>query len=148
MYDKSLKAKVVGLDDFKLNRNKQKNYRNENDDLNDIVVKLNQIINEKVDNQSDAAPHILELERKCECMKEKLNHAIPYHTLAYMCINSFVFAISIFMIYLRYCKGVYIVDPYYLICTCLITIGLFTTALLSLRDWKEYLNQDETESKI
>ena len=37
--------------------------------------------------------------------------------------------------------GVYIIDPYYLICGLLISLTLFLTAIVAIKDWKDFLNE-------
>lgn len=69
-------------------------------------------------------------------MKNRLNNSLPIHTLAYLVINSIVGAIAATLLFVRFILNIYIIDPYYLICAFIISVGLFLTALTSLRDWK------------
>ncbi len=85
------------------------------------------------------------LERELEVMNKKLNYAIPIHAIFYMCVNMFILGISSMLLYLRFVSKIYTIDPYYLIGATIISLGLFLTALVSLKDWKEFLKDNEFE---
>ncbi len=85
------------------------------------------------------------LERELEVMNKKLNYAIPIHAIFYMCVNMFILGISSMLLYLRFVSKIYTIDPYYLIGSTIISLGLFLTALVSLKDWKEFLKDNEFE---
>lgn len=74
-------------------------------------------------------------------LKEKLRKSIPMHTIIYLIINSTIFSSAITLLILYYSTDCHIISPYYLICACLISMGLFLTALMSLKDWRKYLNE-------
>lgn len=74
-------------------------------------------------------------------LKNRLRNSLPVHTLVYMIISSAVGAIAITLIVLRFAGNVYTIDPYYLFCALIISITLFFTALISLKDWKDFLNE-------
>ncbi len=72
----------------------------------------------------------------------KLGKSIPNHILLYITLNSLLFgavtAIGIMQILL----GVIVIDFYILFLIGFINIGLFCTALRSLKDWKEFILKD------
>ena len=78
-------------------------------------------------------------------MNKKLDYAIPIHAIFYMCVNMFILGISSMLLYLRFVSKIYTIDPYYLIGATIISLGLFLTALVSLKDWKEFLKDNEFE---
>lgn len=84
-----------------------------------------------------------ELRRKNMMLKNRLINSIPIHTMVYMVANSVICAISSTLLFVRFVLNVYIIDPYYLICALIISIGLFFTALVSLKDWKDNLLNEE-----
>lgn len=140
--------KIIDIEQYQTKSLKPKEFQvDEYEILNEISIKLRDIVNNKVEeqtrNQLRNTPHKIELERKCNIMKNKLKHAIPYHTIIYMSITSAVFVVSIIMLYLRFFKSLYVIDSYYLVCSCLISLGLFLTAVVSLKDWKEFLQKNE-----
>ena len=49
------------------------------------------------------------------------------------------------LLYLRFVSKIYTIDPYYLIGATIISLGLILTALVSLKDWKEFLKDNEFE---
>lgn len=80
-----------------------------------------------------------DLRRENEILKNRLSNSLPVHTLTYMVVSSSTGAIAITLLFLRFVLNIYVVDPYYLICTLIIAIGLFLTAFVSLKDWKDTL---------
>lgn len=87
----------------------------------------------------------IKLKKELKVMNKKLNYAIPIHAIFYMCINMFILGISSMLLYLRFVSKIYTIDPYYLIGATIISLGLFLTALVSLKDWKEFLKNNEFE---
>lgn len=146
-------CEVIDFEQLQKKNYKPKEFNiNYEDIYDDLFLKFQKLVNntveEQISNQIKGTPHIIELERKCENMKKKLEHAIPYHTIIYMCVSGAVFTVAVFLLYLRFGKNLYVIDPYYLICASLVSLGLFLTALVSLKDWKEYLLEDETKSRL
>ena len=76
-------------------------------------------------------------------LKNRLINSIPMHAIIYMVVNGGFCAISLTLLFIRFVLNIYIVDPYYLICVLIISIGLFFTALVSLKDWKDNLLNEE-----
>lgn len=124
------------------------------------INKLNlNILNEKISNLEEYVDELTNklvyykikedytsiLERELEVMNKKLNYAIPIHAIIYMCVNMFILGISSMLLYLRFVSKIYTIDPYYLIGATIISLGLFLTALVSLKDWKEFLKDNEFE---
>lgn len=110
----------------------------------DIMLKIRELVNNKVEeqkcNQRKVAPHIIELERKCECMKNNLENCIPYHSIIYLCINAILFGGALTLLILNLFLDITIIPIYYVFCGIIISSGLFFTALASLKDWRCFLN--------
>ena len=84
---------------------------------------------------------VLGLRKELDMMKNRLKSSIPIHTIIYMVGSSIVGTIAAVFLFFRFVLKVYVVDPYYLICTLIIAITLFATAAVSLKDWKRFLNE-------
>lgn len=84
---------------------------------------------------------IIELEEENKLMKRKVKNSFPLHILLYLTICSAVIGISFTLLCLRFIFKVYTVDPYYIICALLISLTLFFTAVVAIKDWKDYLNE-------
>lgn len=84
---------------------------------------------------------VLDLRKEIMMLKNRLQSSLPVHTLAYMIISSIVGSIAATLVFLRFVGNIYTIDPYYLVCTLIICITLFFTALISLKDWKDFLNE-------
>lgn len=82
-----------------------------------------------------------DLRRENMVLKNRLLNSLPIHTIYYMVGSSIVGAIAVTLIFLRFVANIYTLDPYYLICALIICLTLFFTALVSLKDWKEFLNE-------
>ncbi len=72
-------------------------------------------------------------------LRNRLKNSLPVHTLTYMVINSIVATFSLTLLIIRFLLNIYIIDPYYLVCALIISVGLFSTACVSLKDWKDNL---------
>ena len=77
--------------------------------------------------------------KEAEILQNRLSNCLPVHTLAYILLSTVCIVVSLTLLFMRYALNVYIVDSYYLICTLIISITLFLTALVSLKSWKEFL---------
>ena len=82
-----------------------------------------------------------DLRKENAILKEVLSKSFPLHTVVYLVVNSMVIVGAFLLLILRYVYHVYIVDPYYLICALLIALTLFLTALASMKDWKDFINE-------
>ena len=80
-----------------------------------------------------------ELRRENAMLKNRLLNSLPIHAVMYMVGSSFAFAVSSTLLFVRFILNTYIIDPYYLICAAIISMGLFFTAFVSLKDWKDNL---------
>lgn len=87
---------------------------------------------------------INDLGKEISMLKNRLDNSLPVHTLVYMVCSSSVGAIAATLLFVRFILNVYIIDPYYLICTLIICFGLFFTAFASLKDWKDNLLNEKT----
>ena len=87
-----------------------------------------------------------DLRKENAMLKNRLKHSLPIHAIFYMVLNSIIFAIVGTLLVMHFLLNVYTIDPYYLICALIISCGLFFTALVSLKDWKDNLSQAK-ESK-
>lgn len=80
-----------------------------------------------------------ELREENAVLRNRLKNSLPVHTLVYLVINSAIATFSVTLLFIRFFLNIYIIDPYYLICALIISIGLFSTACASLKDWKANL---------
>lgn len=83
---------------------------------------------------------IIELEKENKKMATKLKKSFPAHIIIYLTVCSFMIGISMTLLTLTYAFDVCLINPYYIICTLLISLTLFCTAAVAAKDWKEYLN--------
>ena len=82
---------------------------------------------------------ISDLREENDILRNRLRNSLPVHAIVYMVGNGIVGAIAATLLVVRYFLNIYIIDPYYLFCALIITSGLFFTALISLKDWKDNL---------
>ena len=114
----------------------------------DYLIKIYQRLekvanfNDKISQEEKDNEHIMELEEENARMKNKLRNSFPVHIISYSIICSAIMAVSILLLVLRFVFGVYILDPYYIICALLISTTLFFTAIAAIKDWKGYLNEE------
>jgi hypothetical protein len=85
-----------------------------------------------------------DLRKENAVLKNRLRNSLPIHTLTYMVGSGIVTGIVSTLLLMRVALNVYTIDPYYLICTLIITLGLFLTAFVSLKDWKDNLLDERT----
>ena len=76
-------------------------------------------------------------------LKNRLKNSLPVHTIVYLLANCVIATSSLTLLFIRFVLNIYIVDPYYLICMLIISVGLFSTACVSLKDWKDNLLNEE-----
>lgn len=81
--------------------------------------------------------------KEVDIMKHKLRHALPVHSIVYMIGTSVTFAIFFTLLCLQVFKGIYIIHPYFVFTGMIGSIGLWATSLLTIKDWKEWLNTNE-----
>lgn len=82
-----------------------------------------------------------ELRREIAMLKNRLNNCLPIHALLYIAGSSAIAVLAIALLLLRYVSGVYTVDPYFIICALIIALTLLSTAVVSLKDWKNFLHE-------
>lgn len=80
-----------------------------------------------------------DLRRENNILRNRLQNSIPMHTLFYMIGSSICGSIAVTLLAVRFLLNIYIIDPYYLICAAIISVGLFLTSFTSLKDWKDNL---------
>lgn len=80
------------------------------------------------------------LKKENDDMRRRLKIALPVHIITYLVLNSMVMCVSGVLLILRYVYKIYTIEPYYIICALLISLTLFMTALVAIKDWKEFLN--------
>lgn len=106
-----------------------------NEKLDLLLAEMQKDNTERINQQ-----RIMELEDENEKMKKKIKNSFPIHIITYLVICSLAMGASITLLVLRFVFKVYIVDPYYIICTLLIASTLFFTAVIAIKDWKGYMN--------
>ena len=101
--------------------------------LVEIYNKLQEIANSnyKVLSKKLSEEHIIELEKENEMLKKKIKKSFPVHIMFYSIISSIFMTMNATLLVLRFALGVYIIDPYYLICGLLISLTLFCNSLYS-----------------
>lgn len=82
-----------------------------------------------------------ELREENAVLKRRLENSLPVHAISYIALNSVFLTLAMTLLVLRFAYGIYTVDPYYLICMLIISITLLGTAVISLKDWKKFLNE-------
>lgn len=144
-YDNQKKKKIVNLEAAR--RFKEKGQAsNENSIELDYLIKIYQQLqkvanfNDRILQEEKDNERIMELEEENARMKSKLKNSFPVHIICYSTLCSAIIAVSAFLLILRFVFGIYIVDPYYIICALLISTTLFFTAIAAIKDWKDYLN--------
>lgn len=88
---------------------------------------------------------ISDLRKEIAILKNRLKNSLPTHAIVYMVGSSIGGAIAATLLMVRFVLNVYIIDPYYLICALIIALGLFFTALVSLKDWKGNLLNERAD---
>lgn len=79
------------------------------------------------------------LETEMKSVQSRLNNCIPIPAIIYMTVTSIAFTIFSFSFILQVFCGIYLLHPYYAFTGAIGSLGLFLTAFLSLRDWKEFI---------
>lgn len=144
-YDNQKKEKII---DFELARRFKEKGQVLNEDsivLDDLIKKTQEllkiaIVNDRVLQEEKKNERIMELEEENARMRNKLKYSFPVHIICYSTLCSAIMAVSGFLLILRFAFKIYIIEPYYLICALLISATLFFTAIVAIKDWKDYLN--------
>lgn len=140
-------SKVIDISEAK----RYKNFEKESIDIlelryfAEIFRKIQEFANsyDKILPEKKSKEYIVELERENEELKNKLENSIPVHIIVYMAICSLIIGISLTLLVLRFVWSVYIIEPYYIICALLISLTLFMTAIVAIKDWKDYMVDGE-----
>lgn len=80
------------------------------------------------------------LRKENAILKELLSKSFPVHTVVYLVINGMVMSGASLLLILRDLYNIYVMDLYYIMCALLISLTLFATALVSTKDWKDFIN--------
>lgn len=83
----------------------------------------------------------VELQNRVQNLGGKLKNCIPMHIIVYLVVNMGIISGTAILLFLYYGMHVYIIDVYYLICTLLMSLTLFLTALRSLKEWKRWVHE-------
>lgn len=137
------KSKIINYDEARRYKNIERNaignlelqylveiYRK----VQEIANSSDRIVPEKIDKR-----YIVELEKENEKLKRKLEKSLPVHIIIYITSCSVAIGISLTLLVLRFSLGIYIVEPYYIICAFLISLTLLMTAIVAIKDWKDYM---------
>lgn len=144
----SVKSEKSNIIDFE-ERRRYKSLEEQSDNdtemqyLVEIYNKLQEIanFNDKILSKKTNEEHIIELEKENEMLKKKIKKSFPVHIMFYSIISGMFIATNVTLLMLRFTLGVYTIDPYYLICGLLISLTLFFTAIVAIKDWKDFLNE-------
>ena len=90
--------------------------------------------------EEDRGVRIIELEKENKDMENKLRKSFPVHIITYLTICSFVMGVCITLLVLTYLYDICLINPYYIICTLLISLTLLCTAAVATKDWKDYIS--------
>lgn len=104
------------------------------DDISKLKISLNTL-------DVTVQQHIYDLRKENTMLRTRLSKSLPIHTITYLIITGSLISCSLLLILLQFIKGIYIFRFYTLFCALLIGLTLFFTALVSLKDWKEFLNE-------
>lgn len=110
--------------------------------INNISSEKSGVTNKKITADITFQQIIRDLGKENAVLRNKLKNSLPVHTILYITGSSVVIAVSIVLLLLRFLGGIYIIDPYFIINALLIAITLLGTAITSLKDWKNFLNED------
>ena len=103
------------------------------------MVKYTTMIDDTLD--VTVQQHIYDLRKENTMLRTRLSKSLPIHTITYLIVTGSLISCSLLLILLQFIKGIYIFRFYTLFCALLIGLTLFFTALVSLKDWKEFLNE-------
>lgn len=80
--------------------------------------------------------------KELETMRIKLKNSIPVPAIVYMCGTTMAFTAFITLLLLQIFAGIFIIHPYFIFTGIIGSIGLFLTALVSLKTWKDFLTNE------
>lgn len=89
----------------------------------------------------------MEKERELISMKKTLGNSIPKYASIYLVVNAIIATLCLTILGYRFLFGIYTIDPYYAICGLIISLGLFFTAIATVKDWKDYINGTKKERR-
>ena len=136
--------KIYYYEDIKRHKIRIENKKEEAlERFNELSRMMRELIDETSTNSqiSQYEKRIMELEGENEKMKNRLKKSFPTHIVIYLAVCGFIMGMSIILLFLRFVCKIYIVDPYYIICALLISLTLFATAGVAIKDWKCFLNE-------
>lgn len=82
-----------------------------------------------------------ELRKENVVLKNKLKNSFPTHIVTYISICGLILGVCITLMILMFGYGVFLIDPFYVICAILIALTLLCTAVAATHDWKDFLNE-------
>jgi hypothetical protein len=135
-----IEEEVLGNYNFELLRTLKKKNHIEYEDSYDII---NNKVSLKEDVLYTPTRDISILQAELKVMQIKLKNCLPVPAITYMVTTAIAFSVFFTLYLLQVLKGVYIIHPYYAFTGIIGSAGLFLTAFLSIRDWKEFINNEK-----
>ena len=83
------------------------------------------------------------LSKELEVMKVKLNYSIPIPSIIYIIVSSITLGVFGVIFFLQLAGTLRICDIRYAFGGTFVSIGLLTTAIISLNDWKVFLDEQK-----
>lgn len=83
------------------------------------------------------------LYKEIELMKHKLNYSIPIPSIIYIVITSITLGGSMLALFLQLTGQLIAWDIRYSLGGVIVSLGLLVTAVISLKDWKEFLDGEK-----
>ncbi|WP_195979886.1 hypothetical protein [Clostridium butyricum] len=77
-----------------------------------------------------------------DVMKVKMNISIPKITIIYIVLSSIATSFFAFNLFLTIFKGIAIIHPFTSLVFLVGSIGLLVTAIVSIKDWREFLKNE------
>lgn len=136
-------SKIINIDEARRYRNIER-YSESNLELQylvEIYRKVQEIANssDKILPEKKDKERIIELEKENIKLRNKLQKSFPVHIIVYMTVCSLVIGVSLTLLLLRFALGVYTIEPYYILCAFFISLTLLLTAVVAIKDWKDYV---------
>lgn len=139
----SNRKKVVDFDKYRVYKKIEKEIpSDELENLEEIYRKMRDLFLLRAQETLDShiKKRIIELEKENKDMENKLRKSFPVHIITYLTICSFVMGVCITLLVLTYLYDICLINPYYIICTLLISLTLLCTAAVATKDWKDYIS--------
>ena len=66
-----------------------------------------------------------------------MKNKFPWHIVLWLVVCSFALGADIVLLILRYVYKIYMIEPYFIMCSIPIAATLFFTAAVAVKDWQK-----------